>query len=164
MDDVLTVLGKCFNKKYIPDLVERHTTSSKSQYMRIRGQKPTPNNQLNTIKLRARPLKAPGVQYARKLNLSGKTILVIDDFCTGGYTLEAVRLYLEEAGAIVKCATWLKTINTDYESLSIAISFNPYGVNEFQDSDVSIRRLGYRGHITDNDASSEMTKMLKNYL
>jgi hypothetical protein len=48
---------------------------------------------------------------------AGKTILVVDDFCTQGNSFEAARAFIRKTGADVICLSWLKTINTDYRAI-----------------------------------------------
>nr|WP_237352041.1 phosphoribosyltransferase [Rhizobium sp. ACO-34A] len=39
----------------------------------------------------------------------GKTVLVVDDILTEGYSLEAAQAFVKASGASVICAAWLKT-------------------------------------------------------
>ncbi|HHF3238504.1 TPA: hypothetical protein ACPJ2D_000468 [Vibrio alginolyticus] len=51
MNDDLVTFGKYFNKIYLHDLIERHTTATKSQNERNAGIEIDHHNPLNTMKL-----------------------------------------------------------------------------------------------------------------
>jgi hypothetical protein len=53
VDALLTTLGKCFRKDYLPDLIVRHQPSIKSQT--ARADQKTFLNQLNTLRLNKFP-------------------------------------------------------------------------------------------------------------
>lgn len=163
MDDVLAILGDCFRANYIPDLIVRRTQAPKSQLLRIRGRDPDPLSQLNTICLTKLPLRQPGKRYKTPVRLSGKTVLVIDDFCTEGYSLEAARLFLEEAGANVILVSWLKTINRGYNILGLRKKFDPYKPQQFDRSDLTIKVLPYGRYIVDNIAPEELKQAFEQY-
>ena len=163
MNDVLAVLGDCLRKRFLPDLIVRHHTAPQSRLLRIRKKKPDPLSQLNTIVLNQKPQKHTGEPYKRPLNLDGKGVLVVDDFCTAGYSLEAARLFLEEAGAKTVLLSWLKTINTDYEVIKLKNSFNPYSPQEFNPGDLKFKKLPYHNHIVDNVAPEEIKKTFERY-
>lgn len=97
--------------RYLEDYIFRHTDAPKSQTLRNIGQQPSAVNQLATIHLRTDPLKTGevGGRYKNPPNVKGKTLIVVDDICTQGYSLEAARAFAEAAGAKVICLCWLKT-------------------------------------------------------
>ena len=41
--------------------------------------------------------------------MNGKTVLIVDDICTQGHSLEAARAFAQAAGARVISLCWLKT-------------------------------------------------------
>jgi hypothetical protein len=145
MNDVLDILGKCFRKPYLLDLVVRHTTAPKSQQLRLEGKEPDPRTQLNTIRITRFPLKAPPNQRysARSWKLQGKSILLLDDICTNGYTFGAAKAFLEQAGAQVLLVSWLKTINRAYYIIGVNKPFDPYVAQSFTAKDLTRRPLIY---------------------
>lgn len=162
MDEAVSIFGKCFRKSYLQDLIIRHTTAIKSQTARNAGQNIGHLNQLNTIKLNKAPLKSNGERYKSPPLSLNKTILVIDDICTQGYSLESVRKYIEATGAKVISVSWLKTINTDIESLGDIGRFDPYQPNTFTAAPVS-KTYPYRRHIVDHLAPGELTTQFARY-
>lgn len=128
----LEAFGKCFKIEYLPDLIVRHTTSTKSQTARNQSIEIGHSNQLNTIHINPSPIKTLGRGKGtphKNFNLVGKTILVVDDITTRGFSLETARVYLAKAGAArVILLSWLKTINTDYSRIRSLTNndFNPY--------------------------------------
>jgi hypothetical protein len=163
MDDILDTVAKFFRKRYLRDLILRHTDAPKSQFLRHRGKKPNPLDQLNTICLSKFPQKAPNDRYKQPLSLVGKRILLVDDFCTSGYSLEAARLFLRQAGADTIEVSWLKTVNTNYEVLELNKSFDPYKAQSFTSVDLSIKHLFYNNYIVDRSAPLELGEALRRY-
>lgn len=67
MNDVLRTFAKCFKSiTFIPDLIERHTASTKSQTARTQGIRIDHTNQLNTIRLNPRPWRNATTRYVRR--------------------------------------------------------------------------------------------------
>ena len=163
MDDAISVFGKCFRKNYISDLIVRHKTATKSQKARNAGHNIDHLNQLNTIMLNPAPHRTPVAKYKRPPLGRNKTVLVLDDICTCGYSLESARAYVEQTGAKVIMASWLKTINTDIEALSPLGKFNPYQANTFTRAAV-VKTYHYRTHIVDHLAPGELTAQFSAYL
>ncbi|WP_299854675.1 phosphoribosyltransferase family protein [uncultured Roseobacter sp.] len=97
--------------RYLQDYVHRHQDAPKSQALRNSGQQPSAYNQLATVHLRTDPLKTGevGGRYKSRPNVKGKTLLIVDDICTQGHSLETARAFAEAAGANVICLCWLKT-------------------------------------------------------
>ncbi len=158
MDLPMETFGKCFRKNYIPNLIERHTTAIKSQRARNTGVSIDHKNQLNTIKLNPTPRKNTNSDYVTSPLRNHKTVLLIDDICTRGYSLESARAYIERTGARVIMAAWLKTINTDIAVLNNLGNFNPYSVNSFTNVSVS-KSYSYGNHVIDLLAPAELTKI-----
>ena len=68
-----------------------------------------------------------GPPYKRNPISKGKTILLVDDFCTQGNSFEAGRAFIEKTGANVICLGWLKTINRDYVAVAGTVPLiDPY--------------------------------------
>lgn len=161
IDDFLVQVATCFGVPYLRDLIVRHTDAPKSQTDRTGA---SHYRQLNTIHVNRSPLKSLGnTRYKNSPLRGGRTVLVVDDFCTAGYSLEAARNYIEQTGASVICATFLKTINTDYRQLTRLKRFNPYTPNRFKDDDGRIAVHTYRSHIVDRAAPGELTEALRRY-
>lgn len=162
MDKPMSIFGKCFRVNYIPDLIIRHTTALKSQNARNAGQAISHINQLNSIHLNPTPSKTSTSKYVRSPLTRGKTVLLVDDICTNGYSLESARTFIEQTGANVIMVSWLKTINTDIHQLNEFNKFDPYMANKFLAAPV--RRLHtYRDNIVDHEAPVELTLAFSSY-
>lgn len=162
MNDAMAIFGKCFRKNYLPDLILRHTTAQKSQDARNRGVALDHLNQLNTIMLNSAPLRTQVARYKSPPLSRGKTVLVIDDICTRGYSLEAARTFVEQTGAKVILVSWLKTINTDIEELAQFDKFDPYKPARFTAQRV-IKTHSYHGNIVDHLAPGELSEIFAFY-
>jgi hypothetical protein len=162
MNDAISIFGKCFRANYIPDLIVRHKTALKSQHARNSGVPITHLNQLNTIHLNKTPLKSSTSRYKSSPLGTGKTVLLLDDICTKGYSLETARAYIEKTGANVIMASWLKTINTNIEQLGVIGSFDPYVANKFTTAPLAKTHY-YRQNIVDHLAPSELTTVFASY-
>ncbi|WP_108862342.1 hypothetical protein [Ruegeria sp. Alg231-54] len=118
VESALSILAGTVRKKFLPDLIQRHTTATKSQTARTANVAVDVANQLNTIKLNRKPRKGIGKEpYKNPVSLRGKTILVVDDFCTSGNSFEGARAYFQAAGAKMIGLAWLKTINSNYNAI-----------------------------------------------
>ncbi|MFM5035102.1 phosphoribosyltransferase [Aeromonas media] len=116
MKDDLMTFAKCFRKGYLHNLIERHTTAQKSQTARNKGIAIDHHNQINTITLTRLPIKNYSQQYTNPPLRRGKTVLLVDDICTKGYSLDAARKYIERTGARTIMVSWLKTINPTFRT------------------------------------------------
>ncbi|WP_318495650.1 phosphoribosyl transferase [Photobacterium leiognathi] len=163
MNTDLLTFGKCFRKNYLHNLIERHTTALKSQTARNQGLALDHHNQLNTIKLNQLPTRNYNQQYTRSPLGRGKTVLLVDDICTKGWSLDAARKYVERTGAKTIMVTWLKTINTNYCSIGDLGEFNPYTSNNFTNVPMG-REYNYRTYLIDHNASEELGEQLEQYL
>jgi hypothetical protein len=163
MNDDLMTFGKCFNKGYLHDLIERHTTATKSQTARNQGVAFDHHNQLNTIKLNKLPTKNYGTAYKNAPLKRGKTVLLVDDICTKGWSLEAARKFVEETGSKTIMVTWLKTINTDIQTIGATPAFNPYQATKFINIP-SGKNYGYHANHVDGAASLELSDQLQQYI
>jgi len=164
IEEPMLAFTKCFRIEYLRDLIIRHTTSKKSQTARQNQERIDHFNQLNTIYLNPNPLKGSGKDRYKSSPLENKTVLVVDDFSTQGYSLEAARIYLKQAKANIICLSWLKTINTNYErSINLQPNqFNPYKPNIFS-SDIETSSYPYRDYILDQYAPEEIDLRLATY-
>lgn len=163
MNDDLMTFGQCFNKGYLHDLIERHTTATKSQNARNAGIVIDHHNQLNTIKLNKLPTKNYKKPYVNAPLKRNKTVLLVDDICTKGWSLEAARKFVERTGAKTIMVTWLKTINTDIQSIGATPAFNPYQATTFTNIP-SGKTYGYHAYHVDGAASEELGEQLQQYI
>ena len=163
MDDALRVIAQIGGGKYLPDLIVRHTDAPKSQTVRQQQGEPSPLAQLNTICLTQLPMKTRETRYKHPVRIRGNRVLVVDDFCTAGYSLEACRAYLERAGAEVLAVSWLKTINVPYHVVKVMRDFDPYQQATFDINDIKTRQLPYSAHIADPAAPLELLRTFRRY-
>lgn len=162
MNDTLDLFGKCFRARYIPDLILRHTDAVKSQTAKQLGLVADHLNQLNTIHINPNPQKSPGVPYANSPLKPGKTVLLVDDFCTRGHSIESARAFLEQTKASVITVSWLKTINTDIKRLVPFQAFDPYKPWVFKSVMVA-KEYPYKQHVSDHMAPNEIDKLFRAY-
>ncbi|HEJ0402943.1 TPA: phosphoribosyl transferase [Serratia marcescens] len=162
MDEAISIFGKCFRKNYIKDLIVRHKESIKSQTARNKNISIDHLNQLNTIHINQYPLRNEKTRYKNSPLNRGKTVLLIDDITTRGYSFESARAYIEQTGAKVILVSWLKTINTDISMLKPYEPFNPYVQNIFTNAEVA-KVHSYKENIVDSLAPAELTKMFRSY-
>ncbi|NTF00129.1 phosphoribosyltransferase family protein [Agrobacterium tumefaciens] len=111
LSNALKIAADTLRSGYLVDLIERHRPAQKSQTARQQGIALDHKNQLSTIKLRRDPLKTgqSGARYKKSPLKPGKTVLVVDDILTEGFSLEAAQAFVKATGASVICAAWLKT-------------------------------------------------------
>jgi hypothetical protein len=162
VNGVMSRFGKCFNKSYFPDLIIRHTKSQKSQFLKAAER--TFLNHLNTVYLNQKPRRFDNPEPRKTpLSLSGKRILVVDDFITNGRSLDVARAYLAAAGATAVLFSWLKTVNTGFYHIwpndPKLTPFQPCAVNTEPQS-VS---YDYRSCIVDPYASQEIQRIFDAY-
>lgn len=157
----LTRLGRCFNKPYYADLIVRHTLAVKSQTVPTAARRFLP--QLNTIRLNKHPHKNLGASSKSAINLKGKRVLVVDDFCTSGRSLEAARAFLQAAGATMRSFCWLKTINMAYERMIPLPPFDPFSAQTFANEPASAQHT-YQAAIVAPHAPGEISTIYRQYL
>ena len=156
--------ARCFRIRYIPDLVVRHTTTlSSRKNPDVLGHV----DHLNSLLINEHPTKNVETEdtYARSPLRRGKTVMVVDDFCTRGRSIEAARIYLEHTGAKTVLVSWLKTINRDYSQITSTngFKFNPYTPNDWKPATITKATHPYDTAITDEDAYKELGKKLKSF-
>jgi hypothetical protein len=163
MEETVKAFGNCFRKSFISDLIVRHTQSEKSAYARASGKTVDHQNQLHTIRLVKLPKKTNGDRYRSSPLGSGKTVLVIDDFCTQGNSLEAARLFIEQTGAKTIGLSLLKTLFNGYREIT---DYEPKGFDPFSPatfSTVNFVEHPYNGGITDGATHEEIGDKLARY-
>jgi hypothetical protein len=163
ISEALTILAKSLRKKYLPDLIVRHTTAPKSQTLRRQGKTVDPLDQLNTIRLNPSPTKNPqGDVYASPPLKRGKSILVVDDICTEGNAFEAARAYIENTGAKAICLAWLKTINRDYHAFSQSPKLTPYKENKITSAPPRTTHW-FSQYIRNQEATADLGEVFARY-
>jgi hypothetical protein len=160
LDSLLTILGKCFRKDYMPDLILRHHASIKSQT--AKDFERTFRNQLNTIRLNPYPHRYDRAPNKSSIQLKGKRVLIVDDFCTRGRSLDAARAYIEAAGGTTTLFSWLKTINTAFFHMKPDPPLQPFAANNIQNEPNSIT-FPYTNHIVNPAAAAEIDTALAAY-
>ncbi|CAB3722958.1 hypothetical protein LMG3441_03975 [Achromobacter kerstersii] len=161
MADVLAKLGKCFNISYYHDLIVRHEEALKSQPIKAANRRFL--TQLNSIHLSKRPHKNLANDAVKTaISLNGKTILVVDDFCTSGRSNEASRAFIEAAGGRARLFSWLKTINAPYTRINSAPDLAPFKPNGLENEPLSLE-YDYFAHVVANGAPGEIHESLCRY-
>jgi hypothetical protein len=159
-DAVMTVLGKCFNKTYYPDLILRHAASKKSQP--IKAAQRTFLNHLNTLRLNRYPRIYDGTPRKTAISLRRKRVLVVDDICTSGHSLDVARAYIEAAGGTAILFSWLKTVNTGFMHMFAPPAVRPFEANNVEAEPASTE-FWYAQHIIGPDAPAEIDARLSAY-
>jgi hypoxanthine phosphoribosyltransferase len=121
-------------------------------------------NQLNTIHLNPNPVQnnVEGKRYKNFPLNSKKTVLVIDDFCTQGYSLEAARNFIEKTGAKVILISLLKTIIKNYERIDRLGKFDPCKPNQFSGVGKT-HRYPFDSYLIEKSAHQEIRSKLQEY-
>lgn len=163
--EALNILGQSVAKSYIPDLIERHTAAVQSHKARAGNRPVGLENQLTTIKLSRNPSRGiRGKRYTNQPLKRGKTILLVDDFCTEGNSFEAGRAFLEALGAKVICLSWLKTINTDYQKLAAPVSgLKPYEPLQVSRA-ISRQPISFSSGVVNHSASDDLADLYERYM
>lgn len=164
VNDALEIFADCVRARFIPNLIVRHTNAQKSQTARTSGIAIGVKNQVDTIHLNQFPRKTKaGEPYVRSPLGRGKTVLVVDDFCTAGNSFEAARWYLQSTGARVISLSWLKTINTDYQAVENPGRIkNPYTPNQVA-SEPAKKTYYYSTHVRNHRATSDLSDIFDRY-
>lgn len=163
MEETIVTFAQCCRKKYLKDLIVRHTTATKSATARTNKQLIDHFNQLNSIQLNQTPAQnIEGKLYKKSPLKSNKTVLVIDDFCTQGYSLEAARNFIEQTGAKVILISLLKTIIKKYERIDDLGKFDPYNPHQFSDVGKT-RAYLFNPYLIEKFAHQEIRSKLQEY-
>jgi hypothetical protein len=165
--NAIAVVSGSLRAQYIFDFIDRHTDAAKSQTLRTTGGSPSSENQLSTIRLNPTPTK-PGPQqrrYVNKPTIKGKTVLVVDDICTEGYSLEASRAFFEAAGAKVILLSWLKTPGrNDYHALSSVTPAIKKPFAKYTPSSVKETIYSNSGNVINSNADTEIAEAYTKYI
>lgn len=159
LNEPVTRFAKCFRANYIPDLVLRHTTATKSQTNRDTVDH---QNQLNTICLNPKPTKRLNELYAKSPLKPGKTVLVIDDVCSKGMSFEAARAYLNSTGCTVISVALLKALKHGYQRLAPLSGISPYKPSI--PNGISVQKsYSYGAHVMSDTAAKQLRDRLRRY-
>lgn len=164
VNEALSIFADCVQAKLIPDVFIRHISAQKSQSARIAGKVVGHKNQIDTIHLNPSPTKNKrGDKYKAPPLKAGKTILVVDDFCTAGNSFEAARAYVLATGAKIVCLSWLKTINTDYQEIDPMVTVQtPYVPNKVAYEPAHTSHC-FSSDIVDASATSDLNDVFSKY-
>lgn len=172
MDEALDVFSKCFRLAYLHDSLVRHTASTKSQTARTTGNTHLLGiyNHLNTLYLTLNPFKFGNIKRYQTNPYKGKTVLLLDDIATAGFSFDAASLLLKRAGAKrVICFSWLKTINTDLRVSMAALPENyPMGIPVLNAQELfpnpAPKTIPYSSIITSNSTGNDMAILFQDFL
>lgn len=119
-------------------------------------------NHLNTLRLNAFPQKYDRPWGKAPISLRGKRVLVVDDICTSGRSLDVARAYIEAAGGTATLFSWLKTISAAYSHMTVAPKLQPFASNAIT-AEPPHSNFSYNGHIVDPHAPQEIGALLAAY-
>jgi len=159
-DALMSTLGKCFNKTYLPDLIVRHVASAKSQPIRAADR--TFRNHLNTLHLNSHPQIYGRKPRKGQIQLRDKNVLVVDDICTSGRSLDVARAYIEAAGGSAVLFAWLKTVRVGFAHMRQSPTLRPFVANQIA-AEPSAVEYGYSSCIVSQDAPAEIGNTLTAY-
>lgn len=165
--NAIAVVSGSLRAKYLVDFIERHSDAEKSQTVRAKGGSPSSKSQLSTIKLNPAPTRTgPKKQkYTRKPKLDGKTVLVVDDICTEGYSLEASRAFFEAAGANVILLSWLKTPGpNDYHAITKVIPSIEHPFLKYYPKKIFEEIHSNTGNVMNTNAAEEIAAAYKKFI
>jgi len=121
-------ITRIFREKFVPDLILRHKDAPESKFQ---GKKRNIFDQFMTIKINSK--------YQKKIQ--GKSILVLDDFTTSGYSLETARCMLLKAGAqSVTCLAIAKFRRT-YSMANVRKNWNPFEPCFLDKKDITVSNV-----------------------
>jgi len=166
LTNALKIVSGSLQTQYLDDLIIRHSTAQKSQTARVKGLPLDHENQLNSIHLRRDPLRTgpKGMRYVRPPLKTNKTVVIVDDICTEGHSMEAARHFIESTAARVICLSWLKTPGGNhYKKISgltpnITNPYAPYTAHSY-----STEIHTYDSGIRNADAPTEIAEAFKRY-
>jgi len=121
----LDYTAKLFNDKFYRDLLVRHIDAPKSQHQ---GAARNIFDQFRTIHVNE--------NYRRKIQ--GKTILILDDFTTAGYSLETARHMLLKAGASKVIGLAIAKFRRTHAVAEIKETWDPYQPFSLKQSDIKL--------------------------
>jgi hypothetical protein len=104
-----------------------------------------------------------GTPYKSMPVKAGKTVLLVDDFCTEGNSFETGRAFIGATGAATICLSWLKTINTDYRAIAHPLKItNPY-VAQVVTTPIRTNTHGYSSSIVSLAAPTDLADIYRRY-
>jgi hypothetical protein len=161
LQEPLAAFAKCFRGKFLPDLIVRHTTAPEAKRDRDAA---SHLNQLNTIHLNEHPQKSNDERFVKSPLSSKKTICVLDDILTNGYSFEAARAFVARTGASVVCVAFLKSMKRDYMRLGTTrFGGSPFAPVKFPLPPSIKKTYGYHENIVDSHAATDLANRLDRY-
>jgi hypothetical protein len=153
MDEFITIAAKLFRDKFKPGLLARHSPAVDSGQARVKHQGVTFMNQVNTVCLNDDPNIAEQIR--------GKSIVVIDDFVTEGYSSECARNLLLKAGAASVTTVAIGKYGSGFkcESPRPGLNWSPFVPNKLKVTD--FLELSVRGSFNENALSCFRESYLK---
>lgn len=126
--------ARLFRNLFLPNLVCRHRAAKKSAYLRARGEQADFGEQVSTICLSCEP------RYRSK-HIKDKTIVVVDDFVTEGFTTEWIRNLLFNAGTkrVVSLAIGAYHDSIEVKSISSDFTWDSYSPVTMDDKYISTK-------------------------
>lgn len=121
-------ITRLFRETFLPSLLHRYKTAKKSSFTRVSGESPGFQNQISTMCLDCAP-------KVKSKAIENKTILVMDDFITEGFTTEWARNLLFNAGAknVISVAIGAFHDGIEVQSIDKSLkwdSFSPVGIDD----------------------------------
>lgn len=129
MDEFFDIAAKLFRDKFKPRLLVRHSPAVDSGEARAAGRSVSFMNQVGTVCLNDDPATVEQIR--------GKSIVLIDDFITDGYSSEWARNLLFEAGAANVITVTIGKYGSNFhcESPQTGLSWNPFAPSKLSATD-----------------------------
>ncbi len=89
-------------------------------------------------------------------------MLVVDDICTNGRSMDCARAYIEAAGGQALSFAWLKTINSSYLRMNPVPVLKPFQSNAIA-QEPAASAYSYSDAIEDQEAPAEISLLLDKY-
>lgn len=150
--EYLDRVSRLFRDAHVPDLLVRHVPAQKLATARHAGALTWFSWQVNSVHLNP----------ARRKNVEGKHVLVLDDFCTEGHSFEWARNLLYAAGARLVTCVACGRYHDEYNIYSPkkGVDFDPWAPVELGKKDGDFTREIVRG-VIDASAMEEHQRLLR---
>lgn len=150
--DYLDQVTRLFRQMHVPDLLVRHTTAQKLATARYEKRLVFFASQVGTVHLNP----------DRRSRVEGKHVLVVDDFCTAGYSFEWARNLLYAGGAARVTCVAFGRYHDEYNIYTPkkGVSFDPWAPVLLNEQDRDFDRQIVRG-VIDPEAENEEMRLLR---
>src|SRR4051794_7908790 len=115
-------------------------------------------NHLNTLHLNRLP-KTYDKPRRTPIDRNGRAVLVVDDICTSGRSLDVARALIAAAGGNAILFSWLKTISAAFMHMTGSPVAQPFMAATFS-AEPPAKAYPYGDHIVDPAAPGEIDKLL----